>query len=97
MCDTQPSSAIAAPRNRRGLGDYTADFRLALLSLMALVVGAAGACVAWILVRLIGFITNISFYHQLSFAFTFTSHERLGWLAFIPPVVGGLIIGLMAR
>lgn len=91
------SSAIAAPRKRRGLGDYTADYRLILLSLMAVLVGAAGACIAWILVRLIGFITNISFYHRLSFAFSFPSHEHIGWLAFIPPIVGGLLIGVMAR
>jgi CIC family chloride channel protein len=97
MSGTRPPSAIAAPRKRRALGDYTADYRLVLLSLMALVVGAAGACVAWLLVRLIGFITNISFYHRLSFAFTFPSHEHLGWLAFIPPIAGGLIIGVMAR
>ena len=97
MSGTRPPSAIAVPRKRRALGDYTADYRLVLLSLMALVVGAAGACVAWLLVRLIGFITNISFYHRLSFAFTFPSHEHLGWLAFIPPIAGGLIIGVMAR
>ena len=86
------------PRRRHALGDYTtADRRLVLLALLAVLIGAAGAAIAWVLVRLIGFITNISFYHTASFAFDFPSHESLGWLAFIPPIAGGLLIGLMAR
>lgn len=87
-----------ADGGRSELGDYTtADKRLVLLSLMAIPIGAAGAAIAWLLVRLIGFITNISFYHTISFAFNFPSHETAGWTAFIPPIVGGLMIGLMAR
>ncbi|MGH8149840.1 MAG: chloride channel protein [Steroidobacteraceae bacterium] len=93
----KPFSEVTAEHKLLALGDYTADRRLVYLSLLAVVVGAAGAGIAWVLVRLIGFITNLAFYHQLSFAFTSPSQERLGWLAFIPPIVGGLVIGLMAR
>ncbi|MDE2460833.1 MAG: chloride channel protein [Gammaproteobacteria bacterium] len=70
---------------------------MVLLSIMAVPIGAAGAGIAWILVRLIGFITNLSFYHTVSFAFNFPSNETVGWMAFIPPIVGGLLIGVMAR
>ncbi|HKV95983.1 MAG TPA: chloride channel protein [Gammaproteobacteria bacterium] len=94
-----PKSGVPTPRRKRpALGDYTtANWRLVVLSLMAVPIGGAGAGIAWILVRLIGFITNISFYHTVSFAFNFPSHETVGWMAFIPPIVGGLLIGLMAR
>lgn len=80
------------------LGDYTtADTRVLLLSFMAIPIGAMGACIAWILVRLIGLITNASFYHTFSFAFTFPTHQTAGWTVFIPTILGGLIIGLLAR
>ncbi|HEU0196880.1 MAG TPA: chloride channel protein [Nevskiaceae bacterium] len=80
------------------LGDYTtANVRVLLLSALAIPVGLFGAVIAWVLVRLIGLITNLSFYHTFSFAFTFPSHETAGWTVFIPTVVGGIIIGLLAR
>src|SRR5699024_6529236 len=44
-----------------------------------------------------GLITNLSFYHTFSFVFTFPSHETAGWTVFIPTIIGGLLIGLMAR
>ncbi|MGH8279386.1 MAG: chloride channel protein [Gammaproteobacteria bacterium] len=97
-------SGLFRPRNsepqakRPALGDYTtANYRLVVLSLMAIPIGAAGAGIAWILVRLIGFITNISFYHTFSFAFNFPTHETAGWTVFIPTIIGGILIGLMAR
>lgn len=90
--------AFKSPRKRSDLGDYTtADSRVILLSLYAIPIGAFGAVIAWILVRLIGLITNLSFYHTFSFAFTFPTHETAGWTVFIPTIVGGLVIGLMCR
>ena len=91
-----PDTALS-PRERDALGDYTADARLLLLAALAIVAGLAGGAIAWLLLRLIGLITNVSFYQRLSFAFTSPAHERLGWLVFVPPVIGGLLIGLIAR
>src|SRR5690349_1379954 len=78
-------------------GDFTADRRLVVIAAMALVVGAICAVVAVALLGLIGFFTNLFFYHRLAFAFTSPSAHHLGWGVLFVPVVGGLLIGLMAR
>jgi H+/Cl- antiporter ClcA/predicted transcriptional regulator len=80
--------------------DFSAGFDLVWLSAMAVVVGALCAYVAVALQALIGFFTNLFYYQQLSFAFIESPAARaqeLGLWAIIIPVIGGLIIGLMAR
>ena len=37
------------------LGDFTTTIRVVPIMLMAIGIGAVGACVAWLLLRLIGF------------------------------------------
>jgi chloride channel protein, CIC family len=78
-------------------GDFTADLRLIWISAIALVIGAACAGVAVALMWLIGFFTNLFYYHQLALTFRSPAAHQLGWAAAIVPVIGGLIIGLMAR
>lgn len=78
-------------------GDFTADQRLILLSAMALIIGAICTVVAVILLRLIGLFTNLFFYGRLSVAFLSPAGNHLGLGAVLVPVIGGLIIGLMAR
>jgi H+/Cl- antiporter ClcA len=82
---------------RDNLADFSRDGRVLLLSAMAIAIGVITALIAWALVRLIGLITNLSFYQRLSWDFASPAGERLGLLVLIPPVVGGLIVGLMAR
>src|SRR5512143_3968545 len=79
------------------LADFTQDVRIVTLSLMALVVGAMSAVVAYVLVWLIGLITNAAFYQRLSTAFSSPAGNHLGYWAIVVPAIGGLIIGLMAR
>jgi chloride channel protein, CIC family len=79
------------------LGDFTTDFRVLLLSAIALVIGALSAVVAYVLIWLIAVITNLSFFHTLSAAHTTPQEAHLGIWVILPPVVGALIIGLMAR
>ena len=50
-------------------GDFTAKPRLIFISTIALVVGALCALVAVVLMWLIGFFTNVFFYHQLAVTF----------------------------
>src|SRR5581483_3869443 len=50
-----------------------------------------------LLLKLIGFFTNFFFYHRFSTAFVSPVHHSLGLTGIPVPVVGGLIIGLMAR
>ncbi|MGH7875635.1 MAG: chloride channel protein, partial [Candidatus Binatia bacterium] len=79
------------------LADFTQDRRVIVLSGMALVIGALSALVADALVWLIAVITNLAFYQQFSSVFQSPDHHRLGYLVVLVPVVGGLIIGVMAR
>src|SRR5919112_998537 len=79
------------------LADFTRDKRILLLSLMAVVIGAMSAVVAKALVWLIAVFTNLTFYQRFSSDFISPTNHHLGPLVIFAPVVGGLIIGLMAR
>ena len=78
-------------------GDFTADPRVLTLTAMAALIGVMSAFVALALVKLIGLFTNLFYYHRVSLDLTAPGGNRLGLWAVLIPVVGGLIIGLMAR
>jgi len=71
--------------------------RVLFLSAVAMVIGVAAALIAQVLTALIGLITNLSFYGRWSVAFVSPSENQLGMLVVAVPVVGGLIVGVMAR
>ncbi|MBF6242809.1 chloride channel protein [Nocardia elegans] len=80
------------------LGDFQVTPRLLLIAGLAIPVGGAAAGAAYALLKLIGFITNLVFYQRLSTEMVApgaTHHPW--WLVLSAPVVGGLIIGVMAR
>jgi H+/Cl- antiporter ClcA/CBS domain-containing protein len=79
------------------LSDFTTDLRVLLLSAMAVVIGGISACVAWVLLWLINVITNLSFYQRFSSLAVTPQDAHLGLWVIIIPVIGALIIGLMAR
>lgn len=79
------------------LADFTQDKRVLTLSLIAIVIGAVSAVVAYALVWLIAVITNLAFFQQYSSVFQSPLHHRLGYLVIIVPAVGGIIVGIMAR
>jgi H+/Cl- antiporter ClcA len=60
-------------------------------------IGALGAVVALALLRLIGLGTNLFFYGRWDTALTSPADNTLGVLVIAVPVVGTIIIGLMAR
>ena len=64
---------------------------------MAVGIGVVSAFVALILIRLISLFTNLFFYHRWSTAFVSPADNQLGVFVIIVPVIGALIIGLMAR
>src|SRR5437762_13926823 len=82
---------------RRDLRDFTTDARLLTLTGMSVVVGVMIALVAYALVWLIGLITNLAYYHRFSSSLVSPAANTLGWWSVLVPMVGGLIIGLMAR
>jgi len=71
--------------------------RIAFISGLA-ILGAFGAgFIAIALMRLIGLITNISFFGQLSTSFASPAGNHLGLWVIAIPVLGGIIVGIMAR
>ena len=80
------------------LRDFTVDCRVWLLSAVALVIGAGAAGLAVFLLRAIAFATNLFYYHRLSLAMVGPAGSTLPlWQQPLVPVVGGLVVGLMAH
>ncbi|HET9834803.1 MAG TPA: chloride channel protein, partial [Rhodanobacteraceae bacterium] len=78
--------------------DFRPSVSILKLSFVAIFIGAAAAVIAWLLYRAIGLVTNIAFAGR--WAFDFIQPALLHpptWVIVVAPVVGGLIIGLMAR
>jgi H+/Cl- antiporter ClcA/predicted transcriptional regulator len=78
-------------------GDFAANRRLLLIAAIALGIGLIAAFVAYGLLALIHLFTNLFYFHQFSLAAREPAGHALGWLAASIPVLGGLIVGLMAR
>ena len=72
-------------------------FRTLLVSFLSAAIGAAAGLIAYLLYNLIGLFTNLAFYHQLSFRFRSPGATPLGAWVIVIPVVGGLIVGVMAK
>ncbi|HEX6511170.1 MAG TPA: chloride channel protein [Chloroflexota bacterium] len=67
------------------------------ITLLAIPIGVLASVVALALLRLIGFFTNIFFFRRVAFDLITPAGNHLGWLELFVPVVGGVVIGLMAR
>src|ERR1700735_3048533 len=87
----------AKPKGTSLLRDFNASPRMILLSGLGLILGGAGAILAWILLHLIYGCTNLFYYQRLSWQFVSPAQNHLHWMAIFVPVVGGLIVGVMAR
>ncbi|MDB5758695.1 MAG: putative Clc chloride channel [Burkholderia sp.] len=81
-------------RHRR---DFSTDGRLLFLCLIAAVIGGLSTVAAWILLNLIHFFTNLFFFQALSFADRSPATHHLGAWVILVPVLGSLVVGLMAR
>jgi len=86
-------TAAETPR----LADFTTDLRVIPLSLICIVIGVVGAFLALILLKLIYLFTNLFFFHHWSFDYKSPALNTLGYSVVLIPVIGGLIVGLMAR
>ena len=79
------------------LRDFTVDRRVWLLSGVAIGIGVCGTGLAVVLLRLIAVSTNLFYYHRLSAAVVSPAGSPLGYWMVEVPVLGGLLVGLMAR
>jgi chloride channel protein, CIC family len=75
------------------------DRRVIMICGICIILAIMAACIAQILMHLIWLITNLSFYGRLSLEYS--TPPQLGnqvhwWMIFVP-IVGGVIVGFMAR
>jgi H+/Cl- antiporter ClcA len=78
-------------------GDFAADIRLLRISAIAAVGGLLSTVAADFLLHLIHFFTNLFFFQTISTANHSPSQNTLGLFVVVAPVVGGLLVGLIAR
>jgi chloride channel protein, CIC family len=67
------------------------------ISAIAVAIGVLSAFVALALLHLIGLFTNLFFFQRLSTEMTSPAGNHLGFFVVLVPVVGALVIGVMAR
>ncbi len=81
----------------RAEADPPAQFRMLLVSVLAAGIGLAAGFIAYGLYKLIGLFTNFFFFHRLAVDFTSARLNTLGPWVIVTPVIGGIIVGLMAK
>src|SRR3984885_5765090 len=92
-----PRTEIPVKSESSALRDFTVDGRVWLLSGVALIIGIGAALLAVLLLRLIALSTNLFYYQRFSWAPVPASGSSLGYWMVPIPVIGGLLVGLMAR
>src|SRR5437764_4794733 len=75
----------------------TAQFRLVMISFLAASIGLLAGGIAFLLYKLIGLFSNIAFYGHFSAVFISPRYNHLGLWVILIPVIGGLIVGVMAK
>jgi len=78
-------------------GDFARNTHLLRITVMAAVIGGLSTVAAYVLLDLIRFFTNLFFFQTLSVADRSPATHTLGAWVIVVPVLGGLIVGLMAR
>jgi chloride channel protein, CIC family len=74
-----------------------AQFRIVLISFLAAAIGLLAGIVAYALYKLIGLFTNLFFFHEWTTTFRSVGSHHLGAWVILVPVVGGLVVGVMAK
>ncbi|MGH2833341.1 MAG: chloride channel protein [Solirubrobacteraceae bacterium] len=98
-----PTDAIVEPDSRpeqapeRELGDFTTTGAVIRLTVVAIPIGVVVTFLALGLIDLIGLITHLAYTGTVATSITTPDTSVLGPLSVLVPVVGGLIVGLMAR
>jgi H+/Cl- antiporter ClcA/CBS domain-containing protein len=73
------------------------DMRVVLIAGLGIALAVAAGLVAQILTRLIGLVTNLAFFGRISMSFVSPAGHHLGYGVIVVPVIGGVLVGLMAR
>ena len=96
---SRPSQASGVASSSKEGSSHTelARFRTALVSLLAGGIGILAGLIAYLLYNLIGLLTNVAFYGRFVFSFGSPRFNHLGLWVIPIPVIGGLIVGIMAK
>ncbi len=90
-------TSIGSLSAHRPLADHSANHRMLMLAAAAIAVGTGGAVGAWVLLKAIAIATNLFWFGRLSAVAVHVTDTRVGLLMLVIPVIGSLIVGLMAR
>ena len=77
--------------------EQLAEYRLEFVSLLAALIGILAGFVAYLLYDLIALFTNLAYYHDWSWQFRSPESTALGAWIIVIPVIGGIIVGFMAK
>ncbi|WP_437678940.1 chloride channel protein [Sorangium sp. So ce131] len=101
---TSPESLPVAPSMSPTLEDLrvpaakaAVDRRVVVVCGLAVAIAGAAFLAAELLTRLIALITNLAFFGRLSAAEASPAESHIGLLVLVVPIVGALVVGLMAR
>src|SRR3954469_12584969 len=99
--DHRPRGSVTEPLAASGVSPLgappPAQFRIVLMSFLAAGVGLLAGLVAYILYKLIGLFTNLFFFHEATTTFRSVGGHHLGWWVILVSVVGGVVVGVMAK
>ena len=91
-----PSLNILLRRNKKSRKSPV-NKRVFYLGIQAIINAVIIGFLAKVLVMLIALITNLSFYGEFSFAESSPAGNNLGWFVVLVPIVGSILVGIMAR
>ena len=92
-----PALGISLDAARMPRRSTLVEPRVLLICAVAVVLGVCAAFIAQLLVALIALVTNAAFYGRLSAETVSPAGHQLGLWVVAVPVVGGILVGLMAR
>jgi CIC family chloride channel protein len=103
--NNSPPNSVFRPASITATGVLVADsrlaepaqFRMILVSFLSAGIGLLAGLIAFVLYHLIGLFTNIFFYHRFDIEFLSARHNQLGLWVIVTPVIGGIIVGFMAK
>src|SRR5215813_11087606 len=92
---TRPDATSDGWRDSKLQG--SASFRTALISFLAAGIGLLAGVIAYVLQKLIAFLTTLVFYHRLTADSMSPRNTHLGLWIIVIPALGGIVVGLMAK
>jgi CIC family chloride channel protein len=97
LAEAGAASRRAVADRIRHLGDFTTNPRVLVISAIAVVVATGGVAAGIALLNLIRLCTNLAYFGRFTLTDLNLGESPLGLGAVVVPVIGALIVGLMAR